>query len=195
MPVEVSIHAPARGATRPLGEEHPSGLFQSTPPRGGRRSWPAGLQAAYYVSIHAPARGATHCGGGSKAVRCVSIHAPARGATGAGGAHVRGHRRVSIHAPARGATRQAQGPEHRAGVSIHAPARGATRPERVFAAGRGVSIHAPARGATKLFKPIHKIGTCFNPRPRAGGDRATLTEANMTGVVSIHAPARGATPV
>src|SRR5690606_7271981 len=57
--VEVSIHAPARGATR----SHAG----------------AGRQPA--VSIHAPARGAT----GWRAVHgrrwLVSIHAPARGAT------------------------------------------------------------------------------------------------------------------
>ena len=57
----VSIHAPARGAT---GAEQVVGIFEK-------------------VSIHAPARGATIDGNeirwdGQK----VSIHAPARGATG-----------------------------------------------------------------------------------------------------------------
>jgi len=55
----VSIHAPARGATR------------SSPPCRARR----------VVSIHAPARGATRHRGGGVMSTSVSIHAPARGAT------------------------------------------------------------------------------------------------------------------
>ncbi len=55
----VSIHAPARGATRAAGP--PSRSFR--------------------VSIHAPARGATLPGQLLGHVAAVSIHAPARGAT------------------------------------------------------------------------------------------------------------------
>ena len=55
----ISIHAPARGATRRL-----------------RRIW-----RRWIISIHAPARGATTelCAAGSFLI--ISIHAPARGAT------------------------------------------------------------------------------------------------------------------
>ena len=55
----VSIHAPARGAT--VHGDHRSGPaleFQSTPPRGGRRTAISGMLGVE-VSIHAPARGAT----------------------------------------------------------------------------------------------------------------------------------------
>ncbi len=55
----VSIHAPARGATR--------------------LSW--FLSTATLVSIHAPARGATRCYRTFRPAERVSIHAPARGAT------------------------------------------------------------------------------------------------------------------
>jgi len=56
---QVSIHAPARGAT----------FFFAVAPKLG------------LVSIHAPARGAT-CEESPVAAACsVSIHAPARGAT------------------------------------------------------------------------------------------------------------------
>ncbi len=58
-PVEVSIHAPAQGATGCL----PGGLFHQL------------------VSIHAPAQGATHRQGHHKPRGKVSIHAPAQGAT------------------------------------------------------------------------------------------------------------------
>ncbi len=55
----VSIHAPARGATR-IGRIPPAGAM---------------------VSIHAPARGATPIRVSSWIANLVSIHAPARGAT------------------------------------------------------------------------------------------------------------------
>ncbi len=80
---DVSIHAPARGATRkPYAK-----------PRNNE------------VSIHAPARGATYAGTQRHEAYQVSIHAPARGATGPAGALVSMLQEVSIHAPARGATR------------------------------------------------------------------------------------------
>ncbi len=77
----VSIHAPARGATRG---------------RTMRLVRPV-------VSIHAPARGATLGDLHVIYLLPVSIHAPARGATPAK-RDARPSRSVSIHAPARGAT-------------------------------------------------------------------------------------------
>ena len=100
----VSIHAPAWGATvpfrpnftavvcfnprarvgrdgRPLLLFLPREWFQSTRPRGARRSRHCSCRQARDVSIHAPAWGAT--GGISRGMLCtpVSIHAPAWGAT------------------------------------------------------------------------------------------------------------------
>ena len=79
---QVSIHAPARGATicywlfnclrmfqftLPRGERPSStlrhmtiGMFQFTLPRGERLVGDPSLQFVFIVSIHAPARGATH---------------------------------------------------------------------------------------------------------------------------------------
>ena len=56
---EISIHAPARGATKMLAD-----MFLRN-----------------YISIHAPARGATFTGLPSSSICILSIHAPARGAT------------------------------------------------------------------------------------------------------------------
>ena len=138
----VSIHAPARGATRRPGRQR-SGVGFNPRARAGRDVSSPLARRSRSVSIHAPARGATGVASCSQAAIAVSIHAPARGATDA-----RGMSRisaVSIHAPARGATsgrhRALRGfnPRARAGrdalqmrersppiVSIHAPARGAT---------------------------------------------------------------------
>ena len=78
----VSIHAPARGATRTGLRNVSRERFQSTRPRGAR---PVGdvKRRACAVSIHAPARGATSSSTRSILTHLVSIHAPARGATGA----------------------------------------------------------------------------------------------------------------
>ncbi len=78
----VSIHAPARGATRATARPtRRTGLFQSTRPRGARLDPVAVIQHLGLVSIHAPARGATWSASKARARSCVSIHAPARGAT------------------------------------------------------------------------------------------------------------------
>ena len=57
----VSIHAPARGATERLMGEMAVQKFQSTPPHGGRLFCPSAGRPRRDpgVSIHAPARGAT----------------------------------------------------------------------------------------------------------------------------------------
>ena len=80
---------------------------------------------------------------------------------------------VSIHAPARGATFRLFPPTPSDIVSIHAPARGATLLWVALLPPRKVSIHAPARGRPLAASyPDHP--TCFNPRPRAGGDTSAL---------------------
>ena len=59
-PEEVSIHAPTRGATQMLLSRWSVGFsFQSTRPRGARRSGDFHHAHKAVVSIHAPTRGAT----------------------------------------------------------------------------------------------------------------------------------------
>ena len=57
--LDVSIHAPARGATELRRRLSFKFKFQSTPPRGGRRLNSGRFLRMQLVSIHAPARGAT----------------------------------------------------------------------------------------------------------------------------------------
>ena len=122
-------------------------LFQSTPPRGGRRGPRGPRLRRVAVSIHAPAWGATADAPRPPCGDEVSIHAPAWGATSApttssgslwfqstpprGGRpeeriRDRGREIVSIHAPAWGATLRFVTPDIEHDVSIHAPAWGAT---------------------------------------------------------------------
>ena len=80
----VSIHAPARGATRPARRKIQGLRFQFTPLREGRPQPVTFPNWGNCVSIHAPARGATIFPSGPRRGRYVSIHAPARGATSTG---------------------------------------------------------------------------------------------------------------
>ena len=99
----ISIHAPARGAT-----------FDSMR-----------CISVHGISIHAPARGATITAFPRFATFYISIHAPARGATCRRSRHFP-FRPISIHAPARGATQYPRYYHALQLISIHAPARGAT---------------------------------------------------------------------
>ena len=148
--VEISIHAPPRGATHvrrvkpgghPYFNSRPSARgdiihnctfetikeFQFTPLREGRLQGWRILQRPRRISIHAPPRGATSFALCREATRRdISIHAPPRGATVR-----RRHARaqvlpISIHAPPRGATLHCQKGRTRRAISIHAPPRGAT---------------------------------------------------------------------
>ena len=209
----VSIHAPAWGATIcECGLSKAALQFQSTRPRGARRSRRGQCQWSSSVSIHAPAWGATRAPDGQADGAHVSIHAPAWGATPfccVLGVEVD----VSIHAPAWGATASAVGRFFCAQVSIHAPAWGATEGPGRLDRAVIVSIHAPAWGATVLdnfdieqivfqsTRPrgarLHRIhgnagSPRFNPRARVGRD-VTLPIMRSAPSVSIHAPAWGAT--
>ena len=168
----VSIHAPARGATRLLWPIAPRTMFQSTPPRGGR-----------------PDCDRRRC----RHLRRFNPR-PREGGDMVGIEHRQVADDVSIHAPARGATlRPAAARLHR-GVSIHAPARGATRLASADVdAASGVSIHAPAKGATAGSLASDATAERFNPRPREGGDAHAHRRQHADRGVSIHAPAKGAT--
>ena len=79
---EISIHAPTRGATdecRAWKEKH--NAFQSTLPRGERPNCFDHCQGEMDISIHAPTRGATLTDLGYEVQFKISIHAPTRGAT------------------------------------------------------------------------------------------------------------------
>ena len=57
---EISIHAPARGATKQeVITRYFRNEFQFTPLREGRRIHRKPLFESFLISIHAPARGAT----------------------------------------------------------------------------------------------------------------------------------------
>ncbi len=214
--LEVSIHAPARGATyNKTRSQRIENVSIHAPARGATRSSNQMVHKAF-VSIHAPARGATLKPPSLLLRTLVSIHAPARGATMPHSpkdalpsqfqsTHPRGVRRYD---PAQPGVQQNQFQStHPRGVrhftptryplvirvSIHAPARGATCRYSLVDFLRIVSIHAPARGATycKDWQIAKELGfQSTHPRGvRPGQFIRMLSEYS----VSIHAPARGAT--
>ncbi len=168
---DVSIHAPAWGATDRLAVTATIPAFQSTRPRGARRDGRGVVGRDRAVSIHAPAWGATRrtpgarlsddcfnprarVGRDSIRMLCVCVVSSFNPRARVGRDVVeRGKRRFML-------------------VSIHAPAWGATMATGSIRWAQAVSIHAPAWGATGDGSHcLHRSG-CFNPRARVGRDLA-----------------------
>ena len=211
---DVSIHAPARGATPSLTSLLRLVRCFNPRAREGRDIRHGVNVSKSYVSIHAPARGATDRHGVYLSERRFQSTRP-RGArlaaNGVGDRRVR----VSIHAPARGATcvvwreravekgfnpRAREGRDH-----FHAQfrARGggfqSTRP-------RGARLGFDKESdELKMFQSTRPRGARrragvpvapaqrFNPRAREGRDAFQFEFGAFADDVSIHAPARGAT--
>ena len=189
--VDISIHAPPRGAThvrrvKPGG--HP--YFNSRPSaRGDQHGQRLGLYCAHFNS-RPSARGDLHEASLMLADSFISIHAPPRGATYYNG-FIWCESRISIHAPPRGATQAAHAVYlPKKDFNSRPSARGDFR-QPLRDGKPNISIHAPPRGATSTgmsCRPAHN----FNSRPSARGDGIAESEPRRL-AISIHAPPRGAT--
>ena len=79
---DISIHAPARGATDYTGAGTELDIYFNPRSReGSDEASTASPHASKNISIHAPARGATEANNFFDILIRISIHAPARGAT------------------------------------------------------------------------------------------------------------------
>ena len=165
---DISIHAPARGATQDEAK----------------------LADIDGISIHAPARGATRTAYGeaherdfnprSREGSDLPSHPVLVISIGFQSTLPRGerpyHRRLTTDSSnfnprsREGSDVTSPLPLLQLGISIHAPARGATSTARDRRKRFYISIHAPARGATRQQPgnkdPLHY----FNPRSREGSD-------------------------
>ncbi len=101
---DVSIRAPARGATRHWVADNGATQFRSALPRGERHGAFPRAAAGDQVSIRAPARGATARPGGATGRQGPFRSALPRGERHKSAGFIPVTRRVSIRAPARGAT-------------------------------------------------------------------------------------------
>ena len=189
---DVSIHAPAWGATR--RGSVPGGRRCFNPRARMGRDVPSMVKAVFLTPFQSTRpHGARHRPR-SPALRPL----PFQSTRPHGARRADGHRQdrrcpVSIHAPAWGATQEPRLPGEVLPVSIHAPAWGATR------AGRG------SRPGPCCFNPRARMGRDlrggglagrgrgFNPRARMGRDLEVVADALALRRVSIHAPAWGAT--
>ena len=79
--VEISIHAPVKGATKFEGHEQVFLLISiHAPVKGATFTW-TGLPDSIDISIHAPVKGATDDRPFRAVHDLISIHAPVKGAT------------------------------------------------------------------------------------------------------------------
>ena len=172
--MQVSIHAPTRGATCSTRVSFSSPSFQSTRPRGARHQRRMGQHGKRRFQSTRP-RGARQKKY-SPSIRPACFNPRA-------------------HA---GRDQEQRQLEQRLLVSIHAPTRGATPPSAQLLADYFVSIHAPTRGATIVILPARnwtcrfqstrprgarlpcvtglKVQERFNPRAHAGRDWVVVAE-------------------
>ena len=145
--LSISIHAPAWGATSARAKLAAAyGVFQFTPPRGGRPVQDIAESLVTVISIHVPAWG-----------RRADRLAPLRPDV------------ISIHAPAWGATTRKILEVLGDIISIHAPAWGATDEMANYCRGRKFQF-TPPRGGRPVPAGEHGGTADFNSRPREGGD-------------------------
>ena len=123
--MNISIHAPPRGATAHLLKYGDCGIISiHAPPRGATNARKA-LISAQYISIHAPPRGATSWAQLHHLVVAFQF-TPLREGRPACKRDGGGQLIISIHAPPRGATALFPWLAFFSPISIHAPPRGAT---------------------------------------------------------------------
>ena len=166
---KISIHAPAKGATKRNIAVEPVELHFNPRSREGSDTFTAYCSSRckdfnprsregsdvpnnaevkrIAISIHAPAKGATWQPYEFDRVDIISIHAPAKGAT----MHCKYQDRRKNNFNPR--SREGSDPESisrplLSAISIHAPAKGATDNGTLQNGTNFISIHAPAKGAT-----------------------------------------------
>ena len=192
---QVSIHAPARGAT--LLTCLASALlpwFQSTLPHGER------LSVALWLSLPGSFNPRSRTGSDLFSVPFHFIQSMFQSTLPHGERRRYEWRhclwqRVSIHAPARGATlSQVEERFTIFVVSIHAPARGATHTIG-FPSHRATKFQSTLPHGERRRQGLADLVGCghFNPRSRTGSDFTAKSSMVTCSPISIHAPARGAT--
>ena len=185
----VSIHAPAKGATRGGFHARPRRGFRSTPPRRGRLIMLGSTSVSMPFRSTPPRRG-----------RPGPVRPPARLACfdprpREGGDSLSRLRDAQVTGfdprPREGGDIQRAFSIVREGVSIHAPAKGATSTALYWGCMVLFRSTPPRRGRHPRF--LSQLNrACFDPRPREGGDPPPAA-GGLVDIVSIHAPAKGAT--
>ena len=192
----VSIHAPAWGATRnPSCTSSRRSAFQSTHPRGVRPQngirWKV---ADAFQSTHP--RGVRQGEGANLKIRNTGFNPRTRvGCDLTFRSVIQSPRSMFQSTHPRGVRPPLPRPSACRAKSFNPRTRVGCDPPRY--SGRckraSVSIHAPAWGATQFSLCGEILLSCFNPRTRVGCDEVAVQHLFDVDVVSIHAPAWGAT--
>ena len=187
---EVSIHAPAGGATATeVAESLRSFLFQSTPPQGGDENQ---LDHRVLVSGFNPRPAGGRLRFSSHHLQSLQFQStPPQGGRPPAAYHPPDHHRVSS-TPPQGGRRIVLAPFQPLDSFNPRPRRGATSAPRLPAGSKTVSIHAPAGGAT-FFASFLIVPMIVSIHAPAGGRRGDPRSGCRMEHVSIHAPAGGAT--
>jgi len=165
----VSIHAPARGATRALRSSgSTASCFDPRSRAGSDRRSPAWCMRSWCFDPRSRAGSDTMHP--SACARHSCFDPRSRAGSDQTVEAVGGLAGVSIHAPARGATPGAGGQQQQMSVSIHAPARGATS-TAVQMADRRSGFRSTLPRGERLESSIEtRPPSSFDPRSRAGSD-------------------------
>ena len=187
---DVSIHAPARGATPRHGRRVALYAFQFTRPQEARQDHPQQVKRHRRFQFTRPQEARHHVTRIRIPENLFQFTRPqeARHETRR---DIAATQAVSIHAPARGATLQTW--KRAKGLMFQFTRPQEARPLGGYAAVGVASFNSRARKRRDhRHRRHHTCGGCFNSRARKRRDRKPLINNGIRGV-SIHAPARGAT--
>ena len=147
--IQISIHAPARGATATLSKQERVKKFQSTLPRGERQHCPSGQGQLVLFQSTLP-RGERQHSTTIFIKICIFQSTLPRGERRSYRTVLLGSYKFQSTLPRGERPFLYAAPCFIRSISIHAPARGATASLLTSLKGLPISIHAPARGATIL---------------------------------------------
>ena len=209
----ISIHAPAKGATRHTHASILLAAFQSTLPRRERHFLSRSRCASSRISIHAPAKGATISLPPRNPYIIFQSTLPRRerhAIHGLENAFIQFQstlpRRERHHPRLPSCPNEHFNPRSREGsdrhpifivviqhrISIHAPAKGATLLPRISASPAEFQSTLPRRERPRFFR-MCKRAQMISIHAPAKGATTLLTLMMILMLISIHAPAKGAT--
>ena len=195
LPILISTHAPAGGATISNNGSSELVVFLLTPLREGRpKPFAIAMLVPYFYSR--PCGRGDQCEGTPLFFATYFYSRPCGRGDGGRPESEKANAFISTHAPAGGATVVATFCCHVLYcISTHAPAGGATYGWHISNLRIYISTHAPAGGATSPAYFFIPAPMYFYSRPCGRGDPSAYIKLGMTRSISTHAPAGGATAI
>ena len=192
---DISIHAPAKGATRELRDaDEWEVLFQSTLPRRERLERKLHNKQTDIISIHAPAKGATSRPTSISSTAAFQSTLPRRERPPTQATPTARHDTFQSTLPRR------ERPTIKRSAKLNQSFQ-STLPRRERHVVRAVSVKYDSVFQSTLPRRERRVCACgvrvlafyFNPRSREGSDGLQTVAFAVRRRISIHAPAKGAT--